>query len=122
MAVRRELADRLTPPKRPRSPREHYEIADTLLKEIEDLERHELSLGYAKAKLARAQIHAMLAQYSPSEDLVENEPSMESLGLRKTCVHCLVPIVLTPNDEWIHELSGRIECRRDPKLTEIATP
>lgn len=56
-----DIADRLTPPRQPRTPAEHFAIADRLVADLDELHVHELQLPYAKAKLALADVHARLA-------------------------------------------------------------
>lgn len=61
-----DIRERLTPPREPRTPAEHFAIADRLVRELDELHVHELTLPYAKGKLALADIHAPLAGCSPS--------------------------------------------------------
>lgn len=65
--------DRLTPT---RTPAEHFEIADRLVGELDELHVHELQLPYAKAKLALADVHARLAGCAPvinNNSVVDNQ-------------------------------------------------
>ncbi len=73
--------DRLTPT---RTPAEHFEIADRLVGELDQLHVHELQLPYAKAKLALADIHARLAGcvvptvHVVNNSVVDNRPTERS--------------------------------------------
>lgn len=51
-----------------RTPAEHYQLADKLLHEVDGAD---MSLPFVRHKVARAQVHAMLAQCFQHEDVVD---------------------------------------------------
>lgn len=68
-----DLADRLTPPRETRTPQWHYEQADRLVAELDDMQPHELVLPHGKSKMVLADLHARLAGCVPVH-VVNNSP------------------------------------------------
>lgn len=103
------------------SPRDHYVAADQLLAELDDLPQHAFD-----AKLARAGVHAALAQctcYDDAIDIAElDDPRERPDRLAVNCEHCHERIVFNRETGWHHKESGISDCFRDQQHTETATP
>lgn len=114
-----DLADRLTPPRETRTPQWHYEQADRLVAELDDMQPHELVLPHGKSKMVLADLHARLAGCARPEPACLHPDAHAAV----ICHYCGSSIGKWPgSSEWVHHSTGRAHCYRDPQHTETATP
>lgn len=113
--------EKVQPVREIRSPQAHYEIADRLVAELDDMQPHELVLPHGKSKMVLADLHARLAQ-CVLPDYVDDDDLAPCDGDRSMCAHCGKPVVQHPINGWLHAFTGIAYCYRDPQHTETATP
>jgi hypothetical protein len=106
------------------TPEDHFRLADKILADLSDVGLQELLLPFNQARLAKARVHAMLAQcVLPDTRHITGEYVDQLLDpmFTKTCRHCKTPIEYVEG-EWMHRTTGLADCWRDPQHTETATP